>query len=190
MSNARSLAPWFVFSVASAVGDWRLAANAALVVAVVNALARRRRGSAPDDLAASGMAFFAALAIASSVSPDSHLQHFVPALAPAALGLGAAMSILRGRPFTIPFAKRSTPPELWDQPRFYAANVTITLIWTVSFFVTALALALALSPAAHGSGLVVELEVLGFVVPMRCTAFYRRRLQARYAAATIAAVAA
>ncbi len=97
--------------------------------------------------------FFAALTIVSIANPNSGLQHYIPALAPAALGTGAGLSILRGRPFTIPFAKRSTPPELWDQPRFYAANVTISMIWTVSFAVTAAVLATVLATAAHPSRL-------------------------------------
>ena len=53
------------------------------------------------------------------------------------------------QPFTIPFATRSTPPELWDQPRFYTANATISMIWTVSFVATAAVLATVLATAAQ-----------------------------------------
>lgn len=182
MSALRSFAPWIAFTIASAIADWRLAAALALCVSLAGAVARRRENAEPDDLANAATVFFAALTIVSVGQPHSGLQDYIPALAPAALGIGAGLSILRGRPFTIPFAKRSTPPELWDQPRFHAANVTISMIWVISFVVTATVLATVLATAAHPAGLVIETEILAFVVPMRCTAFYRRRLRARYAA--------
>jgi len=182
MSALRSFAPWIAFTITSAIADWRLAAALALCISLAGAVARRHEDTEANDLANATTVFFAVLTIVSITSPSSGLQHYVPALAPAALGIGAGLSIVRGRPFTIPFAKRSTPPELWDQPRFHAANVTISMIWTVSFAVTAAVLATVLATATHPTGLVIETEVLAFVVPMRCTAFYRRRLRARYAA--------
>ena len=181
MSALRSFAPWVAFTIASAIADWRPATALALCISLAGAVARRDEDDEPNDLGSATTVFFAALTIVSIADPSSGLQHYVPALAPAALGIGAGLSILRGRPFTIPFAKRSTPPEFWDQPRFYAANVTISMIWTVSFALTASILATVLATAAHPAGLVLETEILAFVVPMRCTAFYRRRLRARFA---------
>jgi hypothetical protein len=189
MSSMRNFAPWIAFSAASVVADWGTAATIALGAAALSAVDRRRRHAERDDLAVVTLAFFSVLAAVAAIAPSSPVHTYIPALSPAVLGLGAGMSILRGRPFTIPYAKRSTPPELWDQPRFYDANVTITLIWTVCFFAAAVAIAAILARAAHPAGLVVEAEVLGFVVPMRCTAWYRRRLRARYDGATSTATA-
>jgi len=183
MSALRSFAPWMGFTVVSVVADWRLAAAVALVISLAGAVSRRRQAAAPDDLANAATLFFGALAIVSILDPGSSLQHYIPALAPAALCAGAGLSIVRGRPFTIPFAQRSTPPELWDQPRFYAANVTISMIWVISFAVSALALGIIRAAAPDATGLLIEAEILAFVVPMRCTAFYRRRLRTRYATA-------
>ena len=146
MSALRSFAPWIAFTIISAIADWRLAAALALCISLAVAVARRQEDTEPNDLANATTVFFATLTIVSIANPSSGLQHYIPALAPAALGTGAGLSILRGRPFTIPFAKRSTPPELWDQPRFYAANVTISMIWTISFAVTAALLATVLAP--------------------------------------------
>jgi hypothetical protein len=180
MTALRSFAPWIAFAAASAVADWRLAAIVALAISLANAAGRRRDNADPDDLATAATVFFAALAIVSVADPGSSVQQYIPALAPAALCAGAGLSVLRGRPFTIPFAKRSTPPELWDQPRFYAANVAISMIWIVSFAVSALALGVIRATAPDATGLLIEAQILGFVVPMRCTALYRRRLRARY----------
>ena len=186
MSALRSFALRIAFTITSAIADWRLAAALALCISLAGAVARRQQDTEPNDLANATTVFFAALTIVSIANPGSGLQRYVPALAPAALGIGAGLSILRARPFTVPFAKRSTPAELWDQPRFYTANVTISMIWTVSFAVTAAVLATVLATAAHPAGIVIETEILAFVVPMRFTALYRRRLRARYAAVAAA----
>ena len=138
MSALRSFAPWIAFT--AVIGHRRLASRCRARRCASRSPAPSPAASQdaePDDLANATTVFFAALTIVSVANPNSGLQQYVPALAPAALGIGAGLSILRGRPFTIPFAKRSTPPELWDQPRFYAANVTISMIWTVSFALTA-----------------------------------------------------
>jgi hypothetical protein len=59
--------------------------------------------------------------------------------------------------------------------------VTISLIWTLSFIAAAIAIGSILTVVAHPAVLVVEAEILAFIIPVRCTAWYRRRLRARYA---------
>jgi len=124
---------------------------------------------------------FAFLTAVGAIGPQSSVHHYVPAMAPAALSAGAVMSIVRGQPFTIAIAKRYTPPERWHEPRFYRANIWISTMWAISFLATAIALAVLLTTASHPATWVIVLEVLGFVVPMRCTAVYRSRLRAREA---------
>jgi hypothetical protein len=180
MKDLRNFAPWIAFAVVSMVADWRAAATIALATATVAALDRRHHHEARDDLAAAGLVYFTGLTVVAAVAPASPVHAYIAALSPAALAVGAALSIIRGRPFTIPFAKRSTPPELWDQPRFYDANVTISLIWTLSFAAAAVAIASVVIMSANPAPLVVAIQALGFIIPMRCTAWYRRQLQARY----------
>ena len=182
MKDLRNFAPWIAFAVASLVADWRTAATIALATATVAALDRRHQHGERDDLAAAGLAYFTGLTIAAAIAPASPVHTYIPALSPAVLALGAGLSILRGRPFTIPFAKRSTPPELWDQPRFYDANITISLIWVISFATAAIAIASILTVAAHPAPLVVAIQALAFIIPMRGTAWYRSHLRNRYAA--------
>jgi hypothetical protein len=181
MKDLRNFAPWIAFAVASLIADWRTAATIALATATVAALDRRHHHAAPDDLAAAGLAYFTGLTVVAAVAPGSPVHTYIPALSPAALAVGAVLSIIRGRPFTMPFAKRSTPEELWGQPRFYDANVTISLIWTLSFAAAALAIASIVTISANPAPLVVAIQALGFIIPMRCTSWYRRQLRARYA---------
>ena len=48
-------------------------------------------------------------------------------------------SLLVGNPFTLPYAKETTPKEYWDSPLFLHVNRVITLAWALSFTVSAAA---------------------------------------------------
>ena len=183
MSNLRNLAPWAVFSVLGIAADWRVAAPAALAVCVANAITRRHTGEAADEIAVAGMAFFGAVTLLSSADPTSPIQHYLPALTAAAIGTGMLASVLRGRPFTVPFAQRSTPSAIWDDPRFLRANTIISMVWGSSVLVMAAALGLLHATAPHAAAPAVAVQVAGFVVPMRFTKIYRGHLRARFAAA-------
>jgi hypothetical protein len=183
MANLRNLAPWAVFAVGSALADWRVAAPAALVVCVFNVVGRRRAGAATNEMAVAAMAFFGILTLVSGADPTSPVHDYLPALTAAAVGSGMLASILRGRPFTLEFAKRSTSPAIWDDPRFLRANVTISAVWACSVLATAAGLAVLHIAEPHAVIAAVAVQVAGFVVPMRFTKIYRGRLRARFAAA-------
>ena len=176
MSNLRSFAPWIAFSLVSAFVDWRIAAAVALVLAVLAVRAEGRE----NLLSIATAWFFGGLTVLSWTDPTSALHRYTPALALLALGVASALSLVRRRPFTEVFARRVTPPEVWEKPQFRQANMTITAVWTASFLVTGAACAALLAAAPH-SALWLAAQVVGFVVPMRFTKIYRARLQARRA---------
>lgn len=183
MSNLRNLAPWAVFAIGTALADWRGAAPAALVICVVNALARRRSGTATDEMAVVAMAFFGAITVISGADPTSPMQDYLPALTAGAIGLGMLASVLRGCPFTLEFAKRSTSPAIWDDPRFLRANILISSVWATCVLATAVGLAVLRVTEPRAALAAVAVQVAGFIVPMRFTRVYRSRLRARFAPA-------
>ncbi len=183
MPYLRSFAPWIVYAAVSSVTDWRVAAIAAVVVAGRAVTDQRRQYGAADDLTLTTLVFFAGLSILSLLRPDSMLHHFTPALSLAALGLASVASLVRGRPFTLTIAKRTTARELWDLPAFVDANVTITTVWAASFLATAAVCATVLAVAPHATPVWVTAEILGFIIPVKFTAAYRERVRARFAAA-------
>jgi hypothetical protein len=183
MSNVRNLAPWAVFAVASALADWRIAAPAALAMCVANAVARRHEGAETDEIAVAAMAFFGAMTILSGADPTSPVREYVPALTSAAIGAGMLASVLRGNPFTLPFAKRSTPSTTWDDPRFLHANIVISSVWACSVLSIAALVSVLHATEPRAVIAAVAVQVVGFVVPMRFTKLYRGRLRARFAMA-------
>jgi hypothetical protein len=182
MQQLRGFAPWIVYGTVASCADWRAGAAVALVLALRVARDARRRGE-PDDLGRTTAWFFAGLTIVSLTMPTSPLRHYTAALSLATLGIAAILSILRGRPFTIPFAKRSVAPELWDTSMFHTANVTISAVWAASFLVTAAAGALVI--AAGAGALLLPVQALGIIVPIVFTKSYRTSLRRRLA--TVAA---
>ena len=51
----------------------------------------------------------------------------------AALALASLGSILVGRPWTIPLARRHTPSEVWATDLFLETNVVVTAAWALFF---------------------------------------------------------
>ncbi len=57
----------------------------------------------------------------------------------AGLLLIALPSLAVGQPFTLQYARETSPPEILSTPRFAEPNRTITLVWAAAFAVLILA---------------------------------------------------
>lgn len=183
MRQVRGFLPWIAYPVAAALIDRRLAAVGALAIAVI-ALASRRSGST-DIFTAAAVTFFAGLTVLAFAAPTSGVHHYVGALTPAALALAALVSIAIRQPFTIPFAKRVAPVELWGTPMFMHINVVLTAVWATSFAAMAAVIASVLAFSPHAVGIVIAAQIAGFVIPMRICRRYPASVRARAIAASL-----
>lgn len=186
MSYIRAFIPWIVYAAVSSVG-WGWAALAALLVSLVEIGRYLREGRSPDSLMLEmgAAVFFAVITATAFANPHAwvHEHHYETAAAYAALAIIAWGSVAIRKPFTLGLAKLDVPREFWDNPLFLRANMIISLIWALSFTLVAALLASVAalgrtSPAASVAG-----PILGFVVPMAFTLWYRSRILARRAAA-------
>jgi hypothetical protein len=183
MSQLRSFAPWIVYPVAAAAFDWRVGAVLALGVGLAALVRAGTVAARSDTFAIATGVFFAGLSAVALADPTSALHRFVPALTPATLAVAAAASIVVGQPFTVPFAKRVAPVELWDTPMFMHINIVLTAVWATSFALTATVIAVVLATAPHAVGIILGAQIVGFVVPMRISRRYPAVVRARLAAA-------
>jgi hypothetical protein len=182
MSQLRSFAPWIAYPAASVLFGWQAGAAVALGFCIVG-LARDGRAAATDTFRMAALVLFGTLTALAFVDTATVLHRYVPALIPATLAVAAAVSIVVARPFTVAFAKRVSPRECWDTPLFVHINVVLTGVWATSFAITAAIIAITLTVAPHGVGVVLlGAQVAGFVVPMRITRWYPAQARARYAA--------
>ncbi|MEV8376937.1 hypothetical protein AB0P21_29610 [Kribbella sp. NPDC056861] len=179
MSYLRTFAPWIVYAVIPSA-HWNWAALIALLLSVGLIAQQTRSGRSLDALIIElgSAVFFAVITVVAFADPNSGLHPYTPALSAAALALIAGASLALRKPFTLGIAKQSTPREFWDRPLFIRTNVIITAVWTASFAVSAVVLALLAdsSPAIR-----IPVQVAGFVVPMVFTVRYVARTRAKAA---------
>ncbi len=181
MSYLRSFSPWIAFGIASSVVDRKAAVVVGLLFAVHAVREQQRRYDEVDDLSRATRWFFLVLTVACLAAPDAEVLRFTPALSLATLGVVAGLSLLEGRPFTLVFARRTTPPELWDLPIFLSVNRTITAVWAASFLTTAAASAVLLAADPGQPALWITAQVVGFAIPVVFTSWHRERVRNRFA---------
>ena len=179
MSYLRSFGPWLAYFAGTALADWRLGLTAGLVVGVVLLMQDRPRGI--DLISLAGTVYFAAMLPIALLMVDSAVRDYTPVLALGTLGVAATASIIVGKPFSSTIAKRETPEELWETDVFLHVNVVITAAWAASFLVSAAAIALVTAVVPDALALRIGLQVLGFVVPVGFTAWYRARITTQFA---------
>jgi hypothetical protein len=180
MAYLRGFAPWIVFGGLSAF-DWRVAALAGLIIAVLATVYARLHGQPADALILDigAVLFLVVVAVIGFIDADSPLADWVGALSLAWLAIIAWGSIAIHRPFTLGIARLSVPREMWNHPLFYKVNVTITAVWAATF--TVIAVAHTVAGLTH-AGLPVSLAIYAaYLVPIIFTNRYPKIMQARYA---------
>jgi hypothetical protein len=181
MSYLRAFAPWIVFAVIPS-GEWQWAALIALVIAAIG-ITRQARSGVPLDaqvIEIGSAAFFAALTVLAFADPHTRLHAYTASLSSGALGLIAGVSLAVRRPFTLGIAKQGIPREHWNSPLFIRTNVIITAVWTASFLMGCVILAVLAHSSPYAVGAV---QVAAFVIPLVFTIRYVARARARGRAA-------
>jgi hypothetical protein len=135
------IVPWVLMSVVSGPGRFEEAASAALGLMLLTLWAGSRRGIRVHLLETFGAAFFGVLAILGLVAPDNvigWLEVWAGELSSIALALFAIVTLLIRKPFTMAYARDTTPSEHWDTPQFKKINNAISGAWAFSFTVSAI----------------------------------------------------
>ncbi|WP_188261281.1 phytoene desaturase family protein [Azospirillum tabaci] len=146
------VSPWIAFGVLQPAGH-AAAVLAALLLSLTLCAHDWRAGSpkAPELIAA---AFFALLLLIGPLERMGVTVHLVLA------GMAFA-SLALGRPFTLPYARETTPPGLWHLPQFVAVNKAVTALWGVVFLAGAAGFAVATEVGAVTSALATLVGLLG-----------------------------
>lgn len=123
-------------------GRFEEAASAGLALALLTLWVGRRRGVPAHLIEAFTVLYFAVLAglgIAASPSVISWLGMWAGELSSIALAGFVIVTLLIRWPFTLAYAKDTTPEEHWDTPAFLRINYVISAFWGGAFVVSALA---------------------------------------------------
>lgn len=177
------LSPWIVYSLIEGQNRLELSAGIAFGLALIFLMLGWIRGSSPKLLDYSDVVFFGALSLFVAVaSPDTHawLELWGGEVANAALVVIATGSILARRPFTLAYAKESTPREQWQNPVFLRTNYLITGVWALAFFIEA-ASGLYGDAVLHNSNNIWTgwiIQTLPLIIAAQFTLWYAARVRA------------
>ena len=135
-------APWIAAAIIEGPGRYELAMGVALAIAVATTAIGPVVQLRPKSLDIAAIVFFAAMLVAGLVVNEagrSWLELWSAELSSVMLVLIALASIAVRRPFTLQYARESTPREYWGSPLFLQVNYVITGAWAAAFAVTAVA---------------------------------------------------
>jgi hypothetical protein len=136
------LAPWIAMSLLSGPGRFEESVSTALGLSILFIYLRLRRGGSLKPLELFEVVYFGSLAMVGLLASDDltrWLEKWSGEMSSLALAAFTFGTLLVGNPFTLPYAKETTPPEYWDSPIFLSVNRVITLVWALAFTVAAVA---------------------------------------------------
>ena len=130
------IAPWALLSILSGPGRFEIAVASALGFSVLVLLIGLSRGIKVHLLEVFGAVFFGATAIVGLFATDNvirFLELWSGELTNISLAAFAWFTLLIRKPFTMAYAKDSTPQEHWDSPLFRRINDGVTAAWAGAF---------------------------------------------------------
>src|SRR3954452_25076959 len=136
------IAPWVLMGVVSGPGRFEEAASAALGVALLTLWVGSRRGVPVHLLEVFTVVYFGVLAVLGLVASDATidwLELWAGELSNVALAAFAIVTLLIRKPFTLAYARDTTPREHWGEPQFLRDNYVISTVWAGEFLVSAVA---------------------------------------------------
>jgi len=126
MSILFTFLPWIAEGLLSSI-SLQLALGLSLFLALVSVLKNRYIMEWTTFL------FFLVSFSVSIVVKGPFLLHAMPMLSSATLSLIAWISLLRNKPFTLPYAKKRVPEKAWSSPLFLKVNQIITAVFGSAF---------------------------------------------------------
>ena len=125
-------APWIVYWVLVGNTPFLTAVLVPLLLSVlINGIALARHQ--PLMVLEAGTAVvFAVFVLMSLTLSDDFLERWLQPLGNAGLFLIVLISILIGKPFTLQYARKSTPRELWDEPGFVYVCWLLAWVWAAA----------------------------------------------------------
>ncbi|MBS1691439.1 MAG: hypothetical protein JST91_04385 [Actinobacteria bacterium] len=140
-SPLSGIAPWILMALISGPGRFEEAAAAALGLSLLTVWVGHRRGVPVHLLESFGVAYFAVMAVLGLFAPDgviTWLELWSGELSNIALAAFAILTLVIRRPFTLAYAKDTTPREHWDSPLFLKINYAISGAWAAAFLFSAI----------------------------------------------------
>ncbi|WP_029117064.1 hypothetical protein [Mycobacterium sp. URHB0044] len=185
-SPLAGIAPWVLLSVVSGPGRFEEAASAALGLTLLTLWVGSRHGVPVHLLEVFGalvFTVFAALGLLASDAVIGWLEVWAGEVSNVALAVFALVTLLIRRPFTLAYAKDTTPREHWDSPLFLKINYAISGVWAAAFTFSAVVGAVGDAVLHDGGGFWTAwiLPLAGTLFAVEFTEFYPDYASAKFA---------
>ncbi|MFA5112673.1 MAG: hypothetical protein WC529_00070 [Candidatus Margulisiibacteriota bacterium] len=132
MSALFTFIPWLSYWVFLSLGQIHWAVWLAFSAALALTWKEWRAGNL-KILTVGTLVFFFLMALLLTLTRPFWLWREISLLGNLALALITLISIVVGQPFTLQYARESTPKERWQAPEFIHANYVITWAWLIAF---------------------------------------------------------
>jgi len=140
-SPLAGIAPWILIAVINGPGRFEEAASAALGLSLLTLWVGVRRGVPVHLLEGFTVAYFGVLAVIGLAAPDGVIDWmhlWAGEVSNIALAAFALVTLAIRRPFTLAYAKDTTPQEHWGSPVFIKVNYVLSAAWAAAFVFSAL----------------------------------------------------
>ena len=174
-----TFAIWVVYGTLAGFGRWPLAVGLGLAASVLLLALAASRHVTIKLMDWMLLAYFLLAAITTFLIPLALFRTYSSIVIWLLYAGAAWISLLMGRPFTLQYARESTPPEHWKTQVFLHANRIITIVWALAFTANLLFVAAGLDPVFNSLWIAVALPLVSMGAASAFTSIYRRRLRAR-----------
>ncbi len=168
--------PWILFSSIS-TPEWGAPIALAATIAIERTSLRER-----SMLAWVGLIFFMSMFLLITILRVEWIRPYAFLLCNACLALVALGSVAFGRPFTVYYARKKTPPDHWDSPVFKGICRIIALIWGFAFFLMTVLSGLQLLDNSKDSNLILNwilpigVLVIAVIASQKIPDFYKVKI--------------
>jgi uncharacterized membrane protein len=172
--------PWIIFDVVAGPSNWKYAALAALIAAVVLTVPELRHGG-PKILDIVGIVFFGVMCLLGLFLDRGDLLWLETYAQTIANGVVAVVALgsLAFTPFTEQYAREQAPREVWGTPAFNRTNRVLTTVWGLVFAITAVLGVLAVHDHGDSDWLDWIIPIALLVIAVRVTRWYPEHVHQR-----------
>jgi hypothetical protein len=176
MAILLAFAPFIVFAVLDRIADPLIGLAAATLVSagllVRDAISRNHTAKV---LEIGTLILFGGLAAYTFFMQTAWSVFGVRLCVDAGLLIVVLVSIAIRRPFTIQYARETTPPEIWATPEFIRTNYVITAVWALAFVLMVIADVILVYVPHLPPKVGILVTVLALVGAIKFTSWYPER---------------
>jgi hypothetical protein len=183
-----SILAWLFYGPLCGMGFWFAASLCGFAAMVLIVMSEYRRRGAVKIMDLTSLGYFGTATILAATPASGALQTYHLVIVWSVFAAVAWGTLIAGFPFTMQYVREQSPPEAWHTALFRRINVTMTLVWS-SIFTLSAVLGAATVVIDHKFILGVVIPGAGMVAGFIFNIRYPKRFTDQFAASSIPSAA-